>query len=62
MVVTIKSSFTQQEIEKALQKLHGNGRSEKKIRKSFDAYKYCGVLKLKEDALAIQKRLRNEWQ
>ena len=62
MVVTIKSSSTPQEIEKALHKLNGNGRSEKKTQKSFDAYKYCGVLKLKENPLAIQKRLRNEWQ
>ena len=62
MVVKIKSSSTPQEIEKALHKLNSNGRSEKKIRKSFDAYKYCGVLKLKENPLAIQKRLRNEWQ
>jgi hypothetical protein len=28
----------------------------------FDAYKHCGTIKLKEDPLVIQKRLRNEWK
>jgi hypothetical protein len=27
-----------------------------------DTLKYCGTIKLKEDPLAIQKKLRNEWQ
>lgn len=30
--------------------------------KHFDAYKYCGTIKLKEDPLEIQKRMRNEWE
>jgi hypothetical protein len=30
--------------------------------KKLDAKKYCGVIKLKEDPLSIQKRLRNEWE
>ncbi len=28
----------------------------------IDAYKYCGSISLKKDALAIQKELRNEWE
>lgn len=28
----------------------------------IDLMAYCGILKLKEDPLAIQKRLRDEWQ
>ncbi len=32
------------------------------IRKKLDAKKYCGVIKLKEDPLIIQKRLRDEWE
>ncbi len=32
------------------------------VEKSVDTKKYCGVLKLKEDALSIQKRLRDEWE
>ncbi len=31
-------------------------------RKKLDAKKYCGVIKLKEDPLAIQKKLRDEWE
>lgn len=32
------------------------------IGKGVDTLKYCGVLKLKENPLEIQKKLRNEWQ
>jgi len=32
------------------------------VDKSVDTKKFCGVLKVKEDPLAIQKRLRDEWQ
>jgi hypothetical protein len=31
-------------------------------RKGVDTAKYCGVIKLSNDALAIQKELRNEWE
>ena len=31
-------------------------------RKKLDTKKYCGVIKLKEDPLVIQKKLRNEWE
>lgn len=38
----------------------------KKIKSSkpegVDTLKYCGTIKLKEDPLLIQKKLRNEWQ
>jgi hypothetical protein len=30
--------------------------------KGFDAYKFCGTVKFNEDAMEIQKRLRNEWK
>ncbi len=30
--------------------------------KGVDTSKYCGTVKFNEDALAIQKRLRNEWE
>jgi len=29
--------------------------------KGVDTRKYCGVIKLSKDPLAIQKELRNEW-
>ena len=30
-------------------------------RKKLDVKKYCGIIKLKEDPLLIQKKLRDEW-
>jgi len=60
MVITINSTSTPEEIEQALKKLEKN--NNKESRKHFDAFKYCGVIKLKEDPLAIQKRMRDEWE
>ena len=56
MVVTINSTSTPEEIEAALRKLQKN--NSKASQKHFDAFKYCGVIKLKEDPLAIQKKMR----
>ena len=30
--------------------------------KGVDTHKYCGVLKLNEDPVVIQKRMRDEWE
>lgn len=30
--------------------------------KGIDAKKYCGILRLKEDALKLQKGMRDEWE
>ncbi len=54
MVTVIKKGFNKKELEKALTNL--------KSKKKFDAYKYCGVIKLKEDPLKIQNRMRDEWE
>lgn len=32
------------------------------VEKAVDTKKFCGVIRLKEDPLAVQKRLRDEWQ
>jgi hypothetical protein len=39
-------------------------RRKKKLNKrnGVDTLKYCGVITLKEDSLAIQKHLRDEWE
>ena len=37
-------------------------RSRRTKTKGVDTSKYCGTVKFDEDALAIQKRLRNEWE
>ncbi len=54
MVIVIKKDSDKKDIEEALSKV--------KSKKKFDAYKYCGAVTLKEDPLAIQKRMRDEWE
>jgi hypothetical protein len=63
MVVTITSRSTKAEIKAALKKLEQVAlKKNAKAKKPFDARKYCGVIKLKEDPLALQKQWRNEWE
>jgi effector-binding domain-containing protein len=57
MITVIKQGSTEEIIKELLAKLFKKKRS-----KGIDAYKYCGSLKLKEDALSIQKKLRDEWR
>lgn len=56
MVLILKKGAGEKEIEAI----------DKKISKSksagFDARKYNGAIKIKGDALKIQKKLRNEWE
>jgi len=59
MVVKINSNSSPEEIKKALEKLYTSGK--KNSKKHLDASKYNGVIKLKEDAMTIQKRMRDEW-
>lgn len=54
MVTVIRKGSDTKEVEKALSKV--------KNKKSFDAQKYCGALKIKEDPLVIQRGMRNEWE
>ena len=57
MVMTLKKGTGKNDIDDILRKLSGENRKSKGI----DAYKYCGVIKLKESIKDIQKRLRSEW-
>ena len=56
MVLVIKRGAGKKEIE-AIEKKISN-----KTTAGFNAHKYNGVLKIKGDALEIQKKLRNEWE
>lgn len=56
MVTVIKSGADKHLIEKRLKALYSSPK------KGFDAHKFCGILKLEEDPLVIQKRLRDEWE
>lgn len=63
MVITITSRSTKAEIEKALKKLEGQRIiRRRKSKKAFNALDYCGVLRLKQDAMQLQKQWRNEWE
>ena len=54
MVTIIKKGSTQRRINQALKKI--------RMQKGLDAFKFCGVIRLHEDALSIQKKMRDEWQ
>ncbi|MFM7486863.1 MAG: hypothetical protein ACKOC0_06930 [Cytophagales bacterium] len=52
-VVIKKKSAKQNRTKRFNEALHSKG---------VDTRKYCGVIKLQKDPLAIQKELRNEWE
>ena len=54
MVLVLKNGASKKEIEAIEKKLS------KKSPSGFNAKKYNGILKIKGDALEIQKQLRNE--
>ncbi len=54
MVTVLKKSSSEKEVEKELSKA--------KNPKTFDARKYAGTIKLAQDPIAIQKKLRDEWK
>jgi len=53
MVVVLKDSNDIKKVRELL--------ADRKRIKKFDAKNFCGALKVDEDALNIQHRLRNEW-
>ncbi len=55
MVTIIKRGMKEQEI-------HSLVSSKKNKKKKINLKKYCGKIVLKEDAVNIQKRFRDEWQ
>lgn len=57
MVLVLEKGATKKQMEQLNKKL-----SHLPARKKLDAKKYCGVIKLKEDPLVIQKKIRNEWE
>jgi len=58
MVTTIKKGSSKEQI----QTLFKNMEEKKASKKGFDAYKFCGTVKFDEDALEIQKKMRDEWE
>lgn len=58
MGLVLRRGATKKEIEAIERKLY----RERRASTGFNAKKYNGVLKLKEDPLSIQKKLRDEWE
>lgn len=54
MVLILKKGASRKEMTSLEQKL--------KKKEGVDVIRHCGKIKLKEDPLAIQKRMRDEWQ
>jgi len=54
MVLILKKGASKKQIKNLISKL--------KTSKGVDVLKYCGTIKLKMDALTIQKKLRDKWQ
>ena len=55
--MTIKQGATKKSIKKILENIT------KEIKpKGVDVYKYVGEIRLKMDALNLQRELRNEWE
>lgn len=54
MVITLKPGATKKSIKAILQKIS------QELQPRINAYEFVGKIKLKEDALDIQKALRNE--
>lgn len=57
MVLVLKKGASKKDIEAIEKKLYKG-----LALPGFNAKKYNGVLKLKEDPLNIQNKLRNEWE
>lgn len=54
MVLVLKKGATKKEMDSISKKLQNI--------KGVNTKKYCGTIKLKEDPLAIQKKMRDEWE
>jgi hypothetical protein len=55
MVTTIKRGSSREKIQKIMQGWTPG-------RRKIDIRKYCGIIKLKEDPMELQKSWRNEWE
>ena len=55
MTIVIKKSSTNRE---KLEKVRGSIKRKGK----FHAFKYCGIINVKESPLQIQQKMRDEWE
>jgi hypothetical protein len=57
MTVVVNKKIEKKEFQKILASMMSKNDS-----KEVNTLKHCGVIKLKKDALAIQKEMRDEWK
>jgi len=57
MTIVIKKSARKKEIDRLLK-----SSKNQRPKKILNASKYCGILKISEDPVTIQTKLRNEWK
>ena len=58
MVIIVKHGTSRKRVRELIRKLRSS--NTRSVRP--DIFKHCGVLKLKEDPLVLQKRWRAEWE
>lgn len=58
MVIVVKRGTSRKRIKELMRKLMSSRARPARP----DIFKHCGVLKLKEDPLVLQKRWRDEWE
>jgi len=58
MISVLKSDSTPEYLDEVLKKL----RIRRASKKGINAFKYCGVVELRDNPVSIQKRMRNEWE
>jgi len=56
MVAVLKRGDDKSRMRRLLEEIRKRGKQ-----KGVAVQKYCGTIKLKDDALSIQKKLRDEW-
>ncbi len=61
MLIILKQGMSKKQVEALWKKLR-SGRRLRKVKAVPDIRQFCGVIKLKEDPLTIQKRMRDEWR
>ncbi len=61
MLIIFKQGMSKAQIAALWKKLR-MGRRRRKQKAVPDIRQFCGVIKLKEDPLVIQKRMRDEWR
>jgi len=58
--IVFKAGMTKAQIAALWKKVFA-GRARRSTKPLLDIWQFCGVIKLKEDPMVIQQRMRDEW-